>query len=331
MVRLKVALLLGSVICLAGGLIGLNGCGGGIGHGQIPAGKINHVVIIFQENRSPDNLFHDPVLINRGADIASQGKTSTGQMVTLTPVSLVTTYDLGHNHRSFLAACDWNPSNRTCAMDGADLVNCSPSGNCPPFPQYQYVQATDVQPYFTMAETYTFGDRMFQTNEGASFPAHQYILAGTSAISETSSIYVSDNPFDNVRPDGTYWAGCLAPPGSQVNSIDTSNPDPRTEENPITQLCYEHPTLTDLLEAGNISWKYYAPDAGNIWTAPDAINHMCVPYSADGKFDDTVCSGPEWTNPNPNVVIEGSGAQILTDITNGQLAAVSWVIPNGDA
>ena len=182
-----------------------------------------------------------------------------------------------------------------------------------------------------MAETYTFGDRMFQTNQGPSFPAHQYILAGTSAISEKSSIYASDNPFDNGRPNGSYWAGCLAPPGSQVNSIDTSNPDPRTEENPITQLCYEHPTLTDLLDAGNISWKYYAPDAGNIWTAPDAIQHMCVPYSADGKFDDTVCSGPDWTNPNPNVVIEGSGAQILTDITNGQLAAVSWVIPNGDA
>ena len=337
MFRLKVALLLGSVICLAGGLISLNGCGGGIGHSQppLPSGKINHVVVIFQENRSPDNLFHDPVLYNpppagHGADIALQGKTSTGQMVTLTPVSLVTTYDLGHNHKSFLDACDWNPSNRTCAMDGADLINCGPSG-CPPYPQYQYVQASDVQPYFTMAETYTFGDRMFQTNQGPSFPAHQYILAGTSAISEKSSIYASDNPSDNVRPDGTYWAGCLAPPGSQVNSIDTSNPDPRTPENPITQLCYEHPTLTDLLDAGNISWKYYAPDPGSIWTAPDAIQHMCVPFSSDGKFDDTVCSGPDWTNPNPNVVIEGSGAQIITDITNGQLAAVNWVIPNGDA
>jgi phospholipase C len=28
-------------------------------------------------------------------------------------------------------------------------------------------------------------------------------------------------------------------------------------------------------------------------------------------------------------VLEGSGAQIITDITSGQLAAVSWVIPNG--
>jgi phospholipase C len=47
------------------------------------------VVIIFQENRSTDNLFHNPVLMNRGADIATQGLTSTGQMVALTPVSLL--------------------------------------------------------------------------------------------------------------------------------------------------------------------------------------------------------------------------------------------------
>jgi hypothetical protein len=52
-------------------------------------GHINDVVIIFQENRSTDNLFHNPVLMNRGADIATQGLTSTGQMVALTPVSLL--------------------------------------------------------------------------------------------------------------------------------------------------------------------------------------------------------------------------------------------------
>jgi hypothetical protein len=74
-------------------------------------------------------------------------------------------------------------------MNGADLVGGAPNANCPPYPQYQYVQQSDVQPYFTMAETYTFGDRMFQTSEGPSFPAHQYILSGTSAISATSTVF----------------------------------------------------------------------------------------------------------------------------------------------
>jgi phospholipase C len=294
------------------------------------------VVIIFQENRTPDNLFHDPVLMNRTpcpgacADIATTGKTSTGQTVTLTPVPLVTTYDIGHGHYDFNLACDYqDPPANTCAMDGADKISCGP--NCPANPQYQYVQASDVQPYFTMAETYTFGDRMFQTNEGPSFPAHQYILSGTSAVCVpgncpsgiTSTIFVADNPMKTTA------AGCLALPGGEIDVIDTSNPNPETPETVITQLCDEHPTLTDLLDAASLSWKYYAPSPGSIWTAPDAIQHMCVPYSADGKYDDTVCSGPDWTNANPNVVIEGSGAKIITDITSGQLAAVSWVTPNG--
>jgi phospholipase C len=293
----------------------------------LPAGAIKHVVIIFQENRNPDNLFHDTVLMQRGADIATQGKTSTGQMVTLTPVSLVVPYDLSHTHDAFLQACVYNPATNSCAMNGADLVGCAP--NCPTNAAYQYVDNStgDIQPYFDMAETYTFGDRMFQTNEGPSFPAHQYIISGTSRTGESNPIAVADNIGNNQR-DGTAWAGCLAPPGSYANGIDITNLDPRAQLNPINYpLCFEHPTLTDLLDTAGLSWRYYAPMAGSIWVSPDAIQHMCQPTSADGKFDDTVCSGPDWTDPNPKVVIEGSNAQILTDIGAGNLPTVSWVIP----
>jgi len=299
------------------------------------SGKIKHVVIIFQENRSPDNLFHDSVLMNRGADIASQGKTSTGQIVTLTPVSLGTTYDLGHSHGAFLDACDYNPSTNTCAMDGADLIPCSGEGCPAQYPQYQYVQQSDVQPYWTMAETYTFGDRMFQTNMGPSFPAHQYILAGTSTVcvpgascpsGATSTSAVADNPGGNLRPDGTYGAGCLAPPGAFVNFIDTSQASPESPTFQLTDaLCAEHPTLTDLLDAASLSWKYYAPNAGSIWTAPDGVQHMCVP-SPPYPSETSECTGADWTN---HVDLEGSHADILTDIGAGQLAAVSWVIPAG--
>lgn len=310
-------------------------------NGQGQSGQIKHVVIIFQENRTPDNLFHDPVLMNRMpcpgacADIATEGKTSTGQIVTLTPVPLVTSYDLGHSHTSFLDACDYNPSTNTCAMDGADKIACGP--NCPANASYQYVQASDVQPYFQMAETYSFGDRMFQTNEGPSFPAHQYILSGTSSVctpggncptGTTSTSAVADNPGKNARPDGTYWAGCLAPPGAFVNFIDTSQSLPTSPTFPVTDaLCAEHPTLTDLLNNAGLSWKYYAAQPGSIWTAPDAIQHMCVPSPAYPS-DTSVCTGSDWTN---HVVIENSKALIINDIAAGQLADVSWVIPNGAA
>src|SRR6267378_5174667 len=109
MSRVKILLLLCVAVGVAGFLIGFNGCGGVASNNQPPPppppppGKINHVVVIFQENRTTDNLFHDPVLISRGADIASTGLNSQNQTITLTPTPLVTAYDLGHSHHSFLS------------------------------------------------------------------------------------------------------------------------------------------------------------------------------------------------------------------------------------
>jgi len=316
MVRVKVALLLIVLLCAAGFLISLNGCGGiAANHNPppLPPGKINHVVIIFQENRTPDNLFHDPVLISRGADIASSGRNSSGQTIQLTPAPLVTAFNLAHSHQAFLSQWD------NGAMDGADMVgvNCPPGNpNCaPPNPWFQYVQASDVQPYFKLAETYTFGDRMFQTNQGPSFPAHQYIISGTSAITEKSSFRASENPL-NIDQAG----GCIAPPSVAVKIIDTTNFDPNGNEKQTVYPCFEHPTLTDLLDAKSINWKYYAPVMGSIWTGPNAIQHICGPNAAPPNGTD--CIGAVWTN---HVVI--SGTQVLDDISAGKLAAVSWVIP----
>src|SRR5580658_5685418 len=53
------------------------------------AAVFQHIVVIFQENRTPDNLFQDPVLVSRGADIASSGLNSTGQTIPLSPIDLV--------------------------------------------------------------------------------------------------------------------------------------------------------------------------------------------------------------------------------------------------
>ena len=324
MLRLKLALLLSTVIGLAVFLVNLNGCGGSAANNNPTppppvAGKINHVVIIFQENRTPDNLFHDPVLISRGADIASSGLNSKGQTLPLTPVSLAVPYDLGHSHNAFLA--EWNNGQ----MDGADKVKVTcPNGppHCaPPNPQYQYVQASDVQPYFMLAETFTFGDRMFQTNQGPSFPAHQYIVSGTSALSPTSKFDISENP---VAFNSSAHTGCIAPPGSTVGIIDTTDSNPLTNQTQTSYPCTDHATLTDLLDAAAINWKYYTPVLGSIWTGPNAIQHMCGPDAPPPNG--TNCIGTEWTN---HVVI--GKTNVLTDIAAGTLPAVSWVIPTGQA
>jgi phospholipase C len=318
MARPKILLLWGLLLCTGGFLVSLNGCGGGSGGSSTPppTRKIQHVVVIFQENRTPDNLFHDPVLIQRGADIASTGKNSLGQVITLTPTSLVTDYDLSHTHTSFVAMYD------NGKMDGADKipVTCrkgAPPTCPPPNAWFQYTDPTEAAPYFQLAETYTFGDRMFQTNQGPSFPAHQYIISGTSAPSVGSNLFVAENPVGSADPFNN--TGCIAPPTETVALIDPSGAEPRN-----IYPCFEHPTLTDELNAQGISWRYYSPSAGIIWNAPNAIEHMCGPNVTPPNA--TACTGSDWTN---NVVLQYT--QVLKDIQNGKLATVSWVIPSGQA
>jgi len=286
-------------------MVPLNACGGA--DFGIPRGKIQHVVVVVQENRTPDNLFHDPVLIRRGADIASSGFNSAGARVPLEPMPLGTIYNPSHSHSAFVAM--YNDGQ----MNGADrvAVGCNTPG-CRlsrSSPQFSYVQASDVGPYFQMAEQYTFGDRMFQTNQGPSFPAHQFLISGTSAPSADSHFFAAENP------NTVFLGGCTQPATSTVALIG-----PDGKESSSMFPCFEHATLTDELDALNISWRYYAPNASYIWTAPNAIRHMCQPQTENGEL---VCTGSDWKN----VIIPSK--QFLTDIAGNQLAGVTWITPAG--
>jgi len=284
-------------------------------------GKIQHVVVIFQENRTPDNLFQDPVLINppRNADIQSFGFDSNGNKIQLQKVDLAANFNPAHSHHAFNLMCDLNLSGQ-CQMNGADLIPVTcPQGiqNC----VFSYADPTQVQPYFQMAEQYTFADRMFQTNQGPSMPAHQFIISGTSAPAVGSPLFAAENP--NNPNGGQPNAGCDAPAGYTVALIDSSGSE---NSNAPVYPCFDHPTLTDLLEMNGNTWRYYTSSgyAGGtglaIWVGPEAIQHIC------GSLVNGMCGGPDWTD---HVVL--NQAQILTDVTNHQLPDVSWVIPTGQA
>src|SRR5712692_7749583 len=127
--RSTVLLSWGFLFATAVFLASLGGCGGGGGTSTTtitpPPGKIQHVVVIFQENRTPDNLFHG--LPN--ADIANSGVNSLGQTIPLTPIPLANDYDMDHSHDAFVKMYDGGK------MDGADKisVSCIPNATtCPP-------------------------------------------------------------------------------------------------------------------------------------------------------------------------------------------------------
>lgn len=261
--------------------------------------KIRHVVIIFQENRSVDNLFNGLP----GADTVRFGENSQGKRVKLQPISITTLYDLGHSHQSFAterARGKWNGFDRVSSRCFG-VSWCIP----PKLRAYGFVPRAQVEPYFDMATQYAFGDRMFQTNEGPSLPAHQYIISGTSTPVNGSPLRVAENP---TSPMNLAAGGCDSPPESLVALID-----PAGKETQTVYPCFDRITLMDLLAKKALTWRYYQAVYGpGLWNGPDAILHI-----------------RENRTLNANVI--APSAVVLTDIAKGRLADVVWVTPTAAA
>ena len=267
--------------------------GNGRHQGYGPPSKIKYVIIIVQENRTPDNLFQGLP----GADIASGGRNSKGAFVALAPRPLANRYDLDHSHLAFTT--EFNHGK----MNGWDNVKVRCHKPCSPT-AFGYTPRSQIMPYWHLATTYTFADRTFQDNQGPSFPAHQYVIAGTSLSAPGSKLKAAENPRYEGLGKGWVSSGknCDGKPKSYVTMID-----PLGNETVKMFPCFDHPTLMDLLDKKGVTWRYYNPQSRGYWSAPDAIKHL--------RF------GPDWKN----VVIPET--QIITDINNGELAQVSWVMP----
>ena len=291
---------------------------------QIPG--FQHIVVIVQENRTPDNVFQGLCSAPYGSaqtcsvnptesqyDIQMSSwldKNSSTGVTQPVSVPLANKYDLSHAHSAFTVMCDTDPITGACKMDGAGGIKCS--GTCPAKPQFRFVDNSTgtVNPYLDLATQYGWANYMFQTNQGPSFPAHQFLFGGTSAPSaadDAAGVFASENMSGTGQT-----AGCTADATTTVQLIDP------TGENKKIYPCFEHMTMADILP-GLITWRYYAPSAGSIWTAPNAIQHICQSTGPGGK-----CTGQDWTQ-NVDLV----SADVLRDIASCNLRSISWVIPTG--
>jgi phospholipase C len=210
-------------------------------------------------------------------------------------------------------------------MDGFCSLQTWP--NCQ---AYSYVQQSDVAPYFAIASTYGFANYMFQTNEGASFAAHQFLFTGTAAPTaphDPGNYYwdfVKTNPvFDN--------SGCTF----TSNPPNWLQPNRTTVPAKINDMCYAHDSLVTSSNCvngvcdKNVSWTYYSPDKqGIIWNAPAAIPEVCYGEN-DLIHAGAACGsvGAEWQQHMKFYSTE-STAPIFSDIQHCQLSQISWIIPD---
>ena len=270
--------------------------------------RFKYVIVIVQENRSFDNMFHD----FPGANSADTGKGHDGKTYTLQPIALKWPWVLNHSHSQFLQDYDYGKMDGFDGMIEGWVHGCKDFRNHPAcwryYPQqkykqmaYSYVKESDIEPYWTMAKDYALGDNTFTSNSGPTFPAHQYYIAGQSAhASEVPSLnpWGCDGPPSSIVVKLAYGYSTLPHDFSKATGHEVNGPHP----------CFDYPkTIADLLDAKQVSWRYYVSKP--------------VTSSLNG-FDavKAVRYGPDWANMRVDTTF-------FDDVKNGNLAHVSWVTP----
>jgi phospholipase C len=303
-------------------LPGALGFGKNHGSGSTP---IQHVVMIVQENRSFDNffaLFPGANGAKRGKMRVKKGSGFVDKWQTLNKHSLFLTTDIGHCHSAFETDYD------SGKMDGFNQVPrgvCGSHGKPIGTLAYQFVKETDIQPYWDIAEQWVLSDAMFQTQGSGSFTAHQDLIRGGTIIQSSPVESLVDNP--TLMP----W-GCDAPSQTKTSIID-ANGDVSTGPFPCSNKfpdygSGDYKTLADLMDAKGVSWKYYSP-CFSASPGPSCNNDCKTCGGALLNAFDVIYPvryGPEW---GTNVSMPETN--IFTDINNGTLPSVSWVIPEDDA
>jgi phospholipase C len=249
---------------------------------------IQHVVVIIQENRTFENFFAG----YPGANAPMFGYAKHGNhrvMVQLKQTTFETNTNLPHTWQSGIVGWDKGK------MDGFHDAGTKPGVGA-----YVFVDRSQVAPYWEMAQQYVLADEMFPTEFGGSYTGHLTAVAGTDNMSATEA----QVNYPTHRPND-----CDSPPGTTSSLVNSKRVAGRGN-GPFP--CFtQFKTMASVLDSGGISWKFYATKVLNagIWSPFEAIKY--------------VRKGPDWDKD-----IIAPQTRILTDISSGNLAQVTWVTPS---
>jgi phospholipase C len=278
--------------------------------------KIQHIVIIMQENRSFDSYFGtypgaDGLPRQNGVITVCIPDPVTNQCVK--PYHDSKDLNQGGPHSAVNATADINNGN----MDGfvaqqekgkrgcADPNNPACSFSSQP-DVMGYHDAREIPNYWAYAQNFVLQDKMFEPNASWSLPEHLFMVSGWSAKCTSRDPMSCKNELQN-------------PDSLGMTKINLLNKKPN----------YAWTDLTYLLYKNNVSWAYYV-DQG---TQPDCedASQACTPKPQKAAV-------PEIWNPLPWFVTVQNDKQLgnIQEVANfytaakkGTLPAVSWVVPNG--
>lgn len=257
-----------SVAAIAGA--GLTGCHkdkkvtpGGIN-------QVNHVVVIYLENHSFDNLYGQfsgaNGLSNATAANTTQVDASGAVYTSLPaipgtsafPTNLANTY---FNIDQYIPADQETPDvlhryyQEQIQIDGGKMDKYSAfNSNSAGLSQGYY--KTSLLPLLGMAQKYVLCDNFFHSAFGGSFLNHQWLIAAASPVfpGAPASMVAKLNPDGSVATDGA-----VTPDGFVVNTSYTVNaPHPASAAAATLVPNQTNPTIGDRLNDKSISWAWYS-------------------------------------------------------------------------
>ncbi len=277
--------------------------------------KIQHVVIIMQENRSFDHYFGtypgaDGIPMQNGVPTVCAPDPRSGQCVK----PFHDPHDLNrggpHSAKDAVADIDGGKMDGFVAearprrgCNGTFDPNCGGTGE----PDVMgYHDAREIPNYWTYAREFVLQDHMFEPNASWSLPEHLFM------VSEWSAKCTSADPMSCVN---------------ELQSPDRLGG--RRAKGSTAKPHYAWTDLTYLLHRAHVSWAYYVAEG----TQPD-----CDDGAASCPQKPQRAGTPQIWNPLPwfeTVRQDGELRNIQTvshffeAARNGTLPAVSWVVPNG--
>jgi phospholipase C len=296
--------------------------------------KIQHVVVIMQENRSFDHYFGtypgvEGIPMQNGVPTVCVPDPQTDQCVK--PFHDSQDLDYGGPHGATDAVSDVDGdkmdgfiqqeregTKKKC--EGRFDPACGGSGENANVMGYH--DAREIPNYWTYADEFVLQDHMFEPNASWSLPAHLFTVSGWSATcSEPGDPMSCQNELQDVdrhplaHPDRPAGRG-----HNKSKEYKTKHPDPD----------YAWTDLTYLLYQNDVGWAYYLEQG----TQPDCDDDemFCSPKPQTTGV-------PEIWNPLPYFDTVKQDGQLgnIQDVSNfyeaaqnGTLPAVSWVVPNGN-
>jgi phospholipase C len=283
-------------------------------------GKIRHVIVIMQENRSFDEYFGtypgaEGIPMQEGRPAVCVTDPQTGHCIH--PYHDAADLNHGGPHGEKNAAADINGGKMDGFVGEAEGAKaactapfdpaCGSGADGSTTDVMGYKTESDIPNYWAYAHNYVLQDHMFQPNASWSLPQHLFMVSEWSAKCST----VDD-------------------PKSCVNELQSpSNPDKKKNAGGPAPN-YPWTDLTYLLHRGNVSWRYYV-EGGTEPDCADASAATCPAVPQKAKT-------PGIWNPLPYFTTVKQDGEVgnVTDVSNyyraareGTLPAVSWVTPAG--